>query len=93
MTLIDEDMGQGEIRRGFARLEKQLDTVQLTLNTVMGPVGELRVIVNNVVKDVDELGEKVRMTDTKVSLIEIRNAAITGGVMSIFFLIKFLLSK
>jgi hypothetical protein len=59
----------------------------------MGPVGELRVVVGNVLKDIDELGAKLRAIEDKVSLIEIRNAAITGGVMSIFFLIKFLLSK
>ena len=57
------------------------------------PSASARVVVANVIKDVDELAVKVRSSENRVSLIEIRNAAITGGVMVVVFLIKFLLGK
>ena len=87
----DETMAPGEIRRGFARIEKQLDSMQLTMNTVLGPVGELRVSLSNTVKDVDELAGKVRAIEKALNSIEIRSAAVAGGATAIVFFVKFLL--
>lgn len=91
--MMDEEMGQGEIMRGFARLERQLETVQTTLNNVVGPVGVLRITVENTSKDVDKLGEKVRVVEKALNTIELRAAAVTGGIMAIIFIVKFLLGK
>ena len=84
-------MAPGEIRRGFARIEKQLDSMQLTMNTMLGPVGEIRVTLSNTVKDVDELAGKVRGMEKALTSIEIRAAAVAGAATVVVFMIKFLL--
>lgn len=89
----EETMAPGEIRRGFARIEKQLDSMQLTMNTMLGPVGELRVKYENTVKDVDELAGKVRTVEKALTSIEIRSAGVAGGATAIVFLLKFLFGK
>jgi hypothetical protein len=53
----------------------------------------MRVTIANQEKDINELAEKVRIVEKAMNAIELRAAAVTGGIMGIVFLVKFLLGK
>ena len=103
MTDHDE-LGSGEIRRGFDRLEKQIEAMQQDVSrryhslsdkmtTALGPIGELRVHLENAQKDVDRIATTQRGLVNRVGQIEIRAAAVAGGVTAAVFLVKFLIGK
>ncbi len=99
-----DDLGPGEIRRGFARLETQLDKMAEDvsrryndlankMNSALGPVSELRYRAETQQNDIDEVCEKLRAVEHKQTLMEVRAAAIGGGATAIVFFVKFLLGK
>lgn len=105
MTDHDNDQfGPGEIRRGFERIEKQLDAMQKDvsgryhelankMNAALGPVSELLYRAEQSKEDLDELAVKVRVNEGRIMKIEARAAAIAGGITAVIFLVKFLMGK
>lgn len=99
-----DELGPGEIRRGFERLEKQLGLMQEDvsrryydlgnkINSALGPVSELRYRADTQQKDIDEVCEKLRAVEQKQNMMEVRAAAIGGGATAIVFFVKFLFGK
>lgn len=104
MPLDHDDLAPGEIRRGFERIEKQLDTMQKDVSTryhdlankmttALGPISELRYRADVQEKDLNDVGSKLREVEKSQNSMEVRAAAIAGGATAIVFFVKFLLGK
>lgn len=100
----NDDLAPGEIRRAFERLEKQLGSMQEDVSkryhsladkmtVALGPIGELKVHVDNCRADINELGQAIRETKARTDKIELRAAAVAGGITTVALVIKFLLGK
>lgn len=100
----DDDMGLGEMRRGFERLEKQLEAMQKDVSaryhalsdkmtSALGPVSEVRFRCDQQEKDLGEIATKLRIVEKAQSLMELRAATIGGGVAAIVFIIKFIVGR
>jgi hypothetical protein len=101
---VTDEYGPGEIRRGFDRIEKQLDAMQRDVTTryndladrvtsALGPVSELRYRAEMQEKDIEEIAEKVRGVEKAHNVMEVRAAGIAGGATAIVFFVKFLLGR
>ncbi len=99
-----DELGPGEIRRGFDRLEKQLGIMQADvsqrysdlankMNVAIGPVSELRYRADANQKDMDEVCGKVRELEQAQTMAQVRSAGVAGGVAVILFIIKFIIWK
>jgi phage host-nuclease inhibitor protein Gam len=100
----NDDLGPGEIRRGFTRLEAQLDKMAEDVSrryndlankmtSAIGPISEVRYRCDEHRKDIDELADKLRTVEKAQNLMELRAAGIGGGVAAVAFIVKFLLGK
>jgi hypothetical protein len=103
LTEYDE-MGPGEIRRGLERIEKQLSAMQQDVSTrynelankmvsALGPISELKFRLEKQDDDLIEIAGKVRVNEGRLATMELRAAAVAGGVVAVFSLVKFLLGR
>lgn len=88
-----DDFGPGEMRRGFARLEKQVNDLAIQMSAAIGPVSEIRFRSEQHQKDIDEVCEKVRALETQQRQSDLRAAAFGGGVSAIVLVAKFLIGS
>jgi hypothetical protein len=99
-----EDFGPGEIRRGFDRIERQLDAMQkdvsrryedlaTKINAAIGPLSELRIRFEQQDRDLGKLAAKVRAVEKAQNRMDLKAAAVAGGATAIVFFVKFLLDK
>lgn len=97
--MTDHDYGSGEIKRGFERIEHQLELMQQDvstryhelankMNAALGPVSELRYRCEQHEKDMGEVAEKLRVVERAQTMMEVRAASIAGGMTVIVFVIK-----
>lgn len=89
----DDQMTLGEVGRAIKRLEGAVQALSTQMTVALGPVGELRVHVENCKKDIDELATTGRTLSGRVDVIELRAAGVAGAVSALILLGKFLLGK
>lgn len=88
-----DELGPGEIRRGFARLEQQVNDLANKMTAAIGPMSEVKFRCEEHRKDIDQLADKLRVLEKAQNLMELRAAGIGGGVAAIAFIVKFLIGK
>lgn len=93
MSDHDDQMTLGEVGRAVRRLETAVQALSSQMTVALGPVGELRVHVENAKTDINEQWGVVRALEKRVNAIELRAAGVAGGVCAVAFLVKFLLGK
>lgn len=91
--MTDDNITLGEVGRAVRRLESAVSHLSDQMTVALGPIGELRVHVDNAKQDINELAAAVRENKTRTETIEIRAAGVAGGITAIAFLLKFLLGK
>lgn len=86
-----DDLGPGEIRRAFQRLEQQVRDLAQQMAAAVGPVAEVKFKSEQHGKDIDEVCEKVRVLETQQRMSDLRAAALGGGVSAIVLVAKFVI--
>lgn len=89
----DDAMTLGEVGRAVKRLEAAVEALSSKMTVTLGPIAELRVHVENAKQDIDELAAGMRLNAERIDRIELRAAAVAGGVTALGLFLKFLLGK
>lgn len=88
-----DDLGPGEIRRGFARIEKQVSDLSIQMTNAIGPFAEVRFRGEQHEKDINQVCEKVRTLEAQQRMSDLRSAAIGGGAAVVMLVVKFVFFK
>jgi len=70
MGMPDSDVTLGEVNRAVKRLEAAIQNLSGQMTVALGPIGELRVHVEDALADINEQWSFVRTLEARVNKIE-----------------------